>query len=264
MGVAPAAPFGLRVYRCDMPLRAIRERLRLIRYYSATRRYGRWSRMLDIAVVTALVAAWPATWLLDRSYVRVGRSYSISGNLYEDPDEQVWVWLPPPPLPPWDVRGDATFIGAFHISIMQGQDHGWPFVTSRGPRRLELNVEIFDEPRSLGARDLPPDSPVRHAINSALETLGDTRLVAATWDGSAIAGSNRARGWVANGLVLSVLLVLAAFGFVALLRIGSLFRLAEKRQQVARRRQSNRCTACGYDLHGSIFSERCPECGTLV
>ena len=219
--------------------------------------------MLDIAVVTALVAAWPAAWLLDRAYVRVGEPFTISGNLYEDPGGHVWVWLPPPPLPPGDVRGDATFIGAFRIA-MQGEDHGWPFVTSRGPRRLALNVEIFDEPVSLGAQDLPPNSPVRHAINSALETFGDPMLAAATWDGSAIVGSNRARGWVANGLVLSVLLVLAACLLVAVLRIGSLFRIAEKRQQVAQRRQSNRCTACGYDLHGSVFSERCPECGTLV
>ncbi len=246
-----------------MPLRGLRKRLRLIRYYSATRRYDRWSRVLDIAVVTALVAAWPVTWLLDRSFVRVDKPYTISGNLYEDPDERMWVWLPPPPLPPSDVRGDATFVGAFRIAI-QREEHGWPFVTSHGPRRLALNVEIFDEPRSLGADDLPPDSPIRHAINSALATFGDARLEAATWDGSAIGGSNLARGWVANGLVLSVLLVMAAFGLVPLLRIGSFFRIAEKRQRIAQRRQSNRCTACGYDLHGSVFSERCPECGTLV
>jgi len=261
--VAHAVPLVFAVYRCGMPLRAIRERLRLIRYYSATRRYDRWSRVRDIAVVTALVAAWPVTWLLDGSYVRAGAPFTISGNIYEDPDERVWVWLQPPPLPPGDVRGDATFIGAFRIA-MQGEDHGWPFVTSRGPRRLALNVEIFDERSSLGAQDLPPDSPVRQAINSALEKMGDPRVAAATWDGSAIAGSNRGRGWVANGLVLSVLLVLAAYLLVAVLRIGSLFRIAEKRQQVAQRRRSHKCTSCGYDLHGSVFSERCPECGTLV
>ncbi len=251
------------VYRYDMPLRAIRKRLRLIRYYSATRRSDRWSRVLDIAVVTALVAAWPLTWVLDRSFVRLDKPFTISGNLYEDPDERVWAWLPPPPLPPSDVRGDATFTGAFRIAIRR-EERGWPFVTSHGPRRLSLNVEVFDEPQSLGADDLPPDSPIRHAINSALATFGDTRIEAATWDGSAIGGSNRARGWVANGLVLSVLLVMAAFGLVPLLRIGSFFRIAEKRQRIAQRRQSNRCTACGYDLHGSVFSERCPECGTLV
>jgi len=246
-----------------MPLRAIRKRLQLIRYYSATRRYDRWSRVRDIAVVTALVAAWPVAWLLDGSYVRAGEPYTIAGNLYEDPDGHVWSWLQPPPLPPGDVRGDAAFIGAFRIA-MQGEDRGWPFVTSRGPRRLALNVEIFDEPRSVGAQDLPPDSPVRQAINAALETFGGPTLAAATWDGSTIAGSNRGRGWVANGLVLSVLLVLAVCLLVPLLRIGSLFRIAEKQQQVAQRRRSNRCTACGYDLHGSVFSERCPECGTLV
>jgi len=246
-----------------MPLRALKKRLWLIRYYSATRRSDRWSRVLDIAVVTALVAAWPVTWLLDRSLVRVDDPYTISGNLYEDPFEQVWAWLPPPPVPPSDVRGDALFIGAFRIAI-RSEEHGWPFVTSHGPRRLALNVEIFDAPRSLGAQDLPPDSPIRQAINSALATFGDAGLEAATWEGSAIAGSKRTGGWLANGLVLSVLLVMVAFVFVPLLRIGSLFRIAEKKQRVAQRRQSNRCATCGYDLHGSVFSERCPECGSLV
>ncbi len=246
-----------------MPLRAIRERLRLIRYYSATRPYDRWSRGLDIALVTALVAAWPVTWMLDRGCVRTGDPYTIAGNLYEDPDEHVWVWLGPPPQPPTDVRGDAAFVGAFQIHL-RGEDHGWPFVTSRGPRRLAMNVEIFDAPVSLGPRDLQPDHPVRQAIDSMLKTSGDEKIAAAVWNGSAIAGSNRARGWVANGFVLSLLLVFAAWLVVTVLRAASLFHVAEKRQRAAKSRRADRCTSCGYDLQGNVFGERCPECGTIV
>ena len=43
-----------RVILSLMPFRAVRNQLRLIRYYSATRPYNQWSRALDIALAVAL------------------------------------------------------------------------------------------------------------------------------------------------------------------------------------------------------------------
>ena len=80
-------------YRVFMPMRAIRERLRLIRYYSAVRPYNRWSRVQDTAMVAAMVAAWPVTWALDRGYVAPGTAVVTTGNLYEDPDGRLWGWM---------------------------------------------------------------------------------------------------------------------------------------------------------------------------
>lgn len=246
-----------------MPLRAIRQRLRLIRYYSANRPYDRWSRTLDIALVGALVAAWPAAWVLDGAYVRAGEPFVISGNLYEDPDERVWAWTPPPPDPPEDVRGDATFYGAFRIEV-RGEDRGWPFVTSHRPRRLNSNVNVFETNTSAAASELPADAPARRAIDAILaESVGD-RFAAAVWSGSLIEPAYRARGWIANGLVLTVLLVIAAWLTVSLLRLASLFHVAERQQRAEVLRREARCSACGYDLQGNLFSERCPECGAVV
>ena len=65
-----------------MPFRAIRNQLRLIRYYSATRPYNRWSRALDIALVSALALAVPMTWALDSGLVRQASIEKGAGKLF--------------------------------------------------------------------------------------------------------------------------------------------------------------------------------------
>ena len=244
-------------------LGALRERLRLIRYYSAPRPYSRWSRTLDIALAVALLAAWPATWLADRTIIAAAKPVRLAGNLYEDPDGRVWAWMPPPPLPPTDIRGEAAFTGAFRLDLT-GEEYGWPFATSLGARRVALNVELFDEARSLGLADLPPESPVRLAIDRALRETGSDRLAAAVWAGSAAHVTGRARGWVANGLLWSVLLAGAAWLLVAVGRFGSFLATVQARQRVRQRRREDRCVTCGYTLQGNPFGERCPECGAQV
>ena len=245
-----------------MLLGAIRERLRLIRYYSATRPYNRWSRALDIALAVALLAAWPVTWFADRTII-ASETVLVTGNLYEEPDGRVWAWRPPPGQPPPGIRGDAAFTGSFRIEL-RGGEYGWPFVTSHGARRVALNVELFEERRSLGVSDLPPESPVRLAIDRVLRGDGDQRLAGALWTGSGVDVTGRAWGWVANGLLWSVILAGAAWLLVSVLRLGSFLGLVLAQQRGQRRRRDDRCVACGYRMRGNPFSERCPECGAEV
>ncbi len=243
-----------------MPLRAIRERLRLIRYYSAVQPYNRWSRVQDIALVAAIVAAWPVTWALDRGYVAQGTPMVITGNLYEDPGGRMWAWMK---IPSIDRRGDAEFVGAFRITIRR-ESHGWPFVTSHGPRRAVMNVELFAGNRSLAAGDLPPASPARRAIDAALAESGDYRVALALRSDDGAALTTRAQGWVANVLVWSLALVAAASLAVVCLRFASFVMVVKRSDLAHQRRRADRCVACGYDLKGNPFGERCPECGTLA
>ena len=243
-----------------MPLRAIRERLRLIRYYSAVRPYSRWSRVQDIALVTAIVAAWPVTWAFDSGYVVQATPLVTTGNLYEDPDGRTWAQLT---IPSVDRRGDAEFVGAFRITMRQ-ESHGWPFVTSHGPRRTEMNVELFAGNRSLAAADLPPESPAREAIDTLLVESGERQVATALWGDGEAAIMYRAGGWVANFVVWSLALMAAAVLAVTGLRFASFVGLWKRKELAQQRRRADRCEACGYDLKGNPFGDRCPECGTLA
>ena len=243
-----------------MPLRAIRQRLRLIRYYSAVRPYSRWGRVQDIALVAAIVAAWPVTWALDRGYVAEGTPMVINGNLYEDPDGRTWAWMK---IPSIDRRGDAEFVGAFRITIRR-ESHGWPFVSSHGPRRAAMNVELFAENRSLSTGNLPPESPARRAIDTVLAESGERLVAAALWGEGEAVLTSRSRGWVANVLVWSLALVAAASLAVACLRLASFVLVVKRSDRAHQRRRADRCVTCGYDLKGNPFGDRCPECGTLA
>ena len=247
-------------YPVFMPLRAIRERLRLIRYYSAVRPHSRWSGVQDFAMVAAIIAAWPVTWALDRGYVVRGTPEVTTGTLYEDGDGRTWAWMG---VPSDDRRGDAAFVGAFRVT-MRRERHGWPFVTSRGPRRSTMTVELFAGSRSVKAGDLPPESPVRGAIDTVLRDSGEHQVASALWGDGGTVLTSRTRGWVANVLVWSLALVVAASLAVAGLRFAA-FVLAVKRSgRAQQRRRADRCVACGYDLKGNPFGDRCPECGTLA
>ncbi len=243
-----------------MPLRALRDRLELIRYYSANRPASAWGRALDVAVVAALVAAWPTTWVLDRVYISDRTVETITGQIYLDPTGELWAWAPPPDRPPDDLRGASEFHGAWEVTLRR-EDHGFPFVTSMGPRAAAINVELFGENRRLAAEDLVDGSRERRALERALVDAERSSAVQALWDGGPGAVTHRVRGWIANGIAWSLALSILAWLLVSLARIAWLFVQVGRTVRAQRRRGVLQCTTCGYDLRASLFSERCPECG---
>jgi hypothetical protein len=248
-----------------MPFRAIRNQVRLIRYYSATRPYNRWSRALDIALAAALALAVPVTWALDSSLVRQASIEKAAGKFFQDPDGRLWVWTGFPAMPPAKVQGDAAFSGTFRLDV-RTEDRGWPFITSRRPRPPQLSVDLFEESRSLQNIDLPVDSPVRSAIAVGLSDAGLPGSAAVIRQDPAFAPSafSRPAAWAANALIWALLLPIAAWVIVSLLRLVWLPVESAHRARRKQRRREDRCANCGYDLRASTFSGRCPECGALV
>lgn len=240
-----------------MLLRRLREKARLIRYYSATRPYNRWSRALDIAMAAALVGAWGVVWALDRSHVRDWTPERITGRLFEDPDgrARAWVSAPPPAT-----HADSLFLGSFAV-VFESRRHGWPFVSSRRAPTATVSVHLVEGDGPLTGVEAA-GTREGAAIEQSLRAAGRPDVAESLW----APGPHRhfPRAWIANGLIWSVLLVIASWLGVSMLRLASLPVEAARRARRERRRRGDRCIACGYDLRASARSDRCPECGTAL
>ncbi|MBM4111983.1 MAG: hypothetical protein FJ253_01210 [Phycisphaerae bacterium] len=61
-------------------------------------------------------------------------------------------------------------------------------------------------------------------------------------------------------------MVLLPLGFLLIqgLRARGAIVLRRRERRRVQHQRSLRCPGCGYDLRGSVFGERCPECGTML
>ncbi len=235
--------------------------LRMIRYYSAARRRTVWTTAMDIALAGAVAMAWPTVWLADQFYIRTDPTVLVRGKVYQDDGGAFRASLAGNELP-FELVRESVFYANFDFSIASEQ-RGWPFVTSHRRPQPVLEMEIFSTGQPKQRVDLPSESPLRAAIAIALFN-GGHRDEVEVWRGSIPAARRRIAAWVANGIIWTILLAFWAGTCVSITRLGWLFISAGCHADRRQRHREGLCTACGYDLRGNEFGERCPECGTLV
>ena len=242
-------------------LRWVLNHLRMIRYYSANRRRTAWTVAMDLGLAGAVILAWPTVWVADQLYIRTDPATVVLGKVYQDGNGAFRASLSGDDLSFEQVR-DSVFYANFTFSIV-GQRRGWPFVSSHRQAEPLLEMEVFSTGQPKRVVDLPIDSPVRAAIGAAMFQGGHTQEVQ-FWRGTIPGADHRITTWVANGIIWTLVLTVLVGVSISTIRFGWLFvaigRSADRRQ----RKREGLCTACGYDLRGNQFGERCPECGTLV
>jgi hypothetical protein len=248
-------------------LRWMRRRLRLIRYYSASRHETVWTRLADASLIASLVLAWPAAWYCDRAFHATESAYALVGlverigegeyiaHLLERRDE----------LAEHAVSMEDLW-GRFHV-IVNREKRGMPLVTTEVTHPPSVTLEPAGGAGQPQTRaDLPDDSPLVEAVLSALRRSESAEAAAVLdlWSLQQSHGSPVYRGWFGN-VALWWIALFVGFGVALLVvRVVALFTLQNRAARRAAYRAEGRCATCGYDIRGIEFSERCPECGSVL
>jgi hypothetical protein len=149
--------------------------------------------------------------------------------------------------------------GMWRISLDETR-RGWPAIASIEREAPEISIDILGEraPRTA----LPEGDPIRRAIEVSLRQEGPHELL------DALDSRPRTRviwyGWLASALMWWVALTLLIVFTLTLAEYAWRIRRARLGARGAERAATGLCPACGYDMRGLEFSERCPECGALV
>lgn len=237
----------------------------MIRYYSAAPQQTAWTKLGDGALIVSLLAALPVTWFFDGSLIRPDVVHHLSGSLQLKPDDTFVAFLSHPQYGAKDSDVPAgQFWGFFAVNVDR-RAHGFPLITSY--RMGRPIVELTSTPDRQG--DPQPErhmgSAVQTAIAAALQqsTLDDARTIRAVWAEERIITERNYLAWTTSTFLwwvalfvgMSILILLARFGFILFTRNHA--------ARMAALAAAGKCQHCAYDLRGLEFSERCPECGSL-
>lgn len=220
---------------------------------------------MDAAFIASFLLALPLTLLADFARREVRTTENHSGILARAPGGAVVAWLNDGQIGRGATGGRSdndTIIGNFDL-IVRDELRGWPLTTTivRQPAGLDIDIIAETAPRL----DTPRDAgdPHQQAIERTLELEERTEALQARRQGGA---DVRRQWWAwfpAVGAWWLMLFAAAAISIQAL-RFASLWLAGKRMERAERRRRENRCAACGYDLTGLEFSEKCPECGAEV
>jgi hypothetical protein len=240
-------------------LRIVRRKLRMIRYHSAARPHTIWTRAFDWAMIGSLLAALPITGLCNLLVVRSQIAQEQAGHLSQTESGAIVAIL-------FDGKGaapaDSTPIGNFQLRVNE-VSCGWPWPTSLRTLPAQLDIDIVRETTPRRNVRLSEDDPLRIGIESAL-AAGDQAKALESLRRTAPVVRRHWHSWAIGAAMWWIMLVFASSLVISMAKFAT--QLAQRRiaARRARRRAAGKCLACGYDMTGLEFNEKCPECGALV
>ena len=242
-------------------LRRVRNKLRLIRYYSAPRRQTPWTKAMDVALFASLLLALPAAWLANFAVMRPSTAADINGQLFRRADSGIQAAVLSvtdrrPTLP------DGKPIGNFQITVVR-EDHGWPLVTSDVRQPARMDMDILAETKARKNVKLDADDPLRVAIEQSL-IAEELNVAAAALRDDQPDVHNHWFTWAFSAGLWWIMLAFGSWFAISLARFMWLVASGKLAARKAQLRAEGKCTACGYDMTGLDFNERCPECGSLI
>jgi hypothetical protein len=232
----------------------------MMRYYSAPRRETVWTRAEDWALVGALLLSLPAAWVADRAVIEPREALTTSGLLLGQREDQLRGWVTTELNMRMEPPGKAF---ARWSLVVTDEYRGWPLTTSVARQPATLNLDVVEEPSPRKHVLLPMDSPMRQTIADALRSEQMLETLAA-WELPQAQVRRHWWSWLAAWAGWWIGLTLASWCAIRVIRLVTLQVQRSRKIKEFDRRAEGKCAACGYDLTGLDFHDRCPECGTLM
>ncbi len=242
--------------------RVIRKRLRQIRYHSARQERTVWTNLMDAMLFAAPLLGIALALLCHAMVETSAPRLPIQGVVARDASGRWGAALAGRGDPiPRSLDAGAVLLIEFEV-VDESRLLGWPLHSAVVNPPHSLEATFADPTSAASAQSGLEDPEARGAIATLLarkhpeaaEGLRRTTPEVRTrW--YALVG-NAALWWFGLTLLLPTLLLLARF-------IAYRFELAADRR-AARMRRKGLCPSCGFDVRGSYYSERCPECGELL
>ena len=216
---------------------------------------------MDVALPVSLLLAIPAAWLANFSVVHPSTIADINGQIFRMADSSIQAAVVSvsdrrPTLP------DGKPMGNYQITVVR-EDHGWSLVTSDVRHPARMDMDILSEVKARKNVKLDADDPLRIAIERSLiaEEL-DVALAALRNDQPDV--HNHWITWAFSAGLWWIMLAFGSWFAISLARFMWLVASGKVAARKAQLRAEGKCAACGYDMTGLDFNERCPECGSLI
>ena len=246
-----------------------RRKVRLIRYYSASREQTVWTRAGDVALLLAVVLALPAAYIADRTISENETIHTIGGQVQKSATDTFTASVTKPgERYENEVDNEKDLWALYNVNIDQ-RLHGFPLRTSEMIRMPKVSISRASKFRNA------PDNPAfnKAAEQAIIEAVRSSttkeaqpfveRYAAASDSGSDVVTNHHGWAWLAATILWSIALFVMFSFIILVLRIFAILFFRTQAAKVASRISQGQCPDCGYDLRGLEFSDRCPECGEL-
>jgi hypothetical protein len=207
-----------------------------------------------------LILAIPVTVMTSMTFSRAVTTTVVHGSFYRD-DGRLKAFTSESPLAQ-RAEVTATSIGAFAL-VTEENRHGWPVATWMDAPPPQVRLDVFSESKQRSLAGLGDDDPMHVAIADALRREGFSDILA-TWQGMDARRRHYLFGWIFGTGMWWVMMALVSY--IAISTFGHLFRVGSAKAKLRQKtlEAAGKCGACGYDMQGLEFNDRCPECGTIV